>query len=70
MHILVILLNNFIWTKRNGERKLYFIPIGRIKLFIKNTLDENIVSLFYFFFKSAPRFPFKISLAISTKQYN
>ena len=46
---LVFLLNNFIWTNRRGETKLYILPIGRNKIVHqenKTFLDEIIVSLF------------------------
>ena len=34
--VFVFLLNNFIWNNKRGETKLYFLPMGQNKLFIKN----------------------------------
>jgi len=42
-------LNNFIWTNRRGETKLYFLPIGGNRIVHqknKNILDEILVLLF------------------------
>ena len=41
--ILVFLLNNFIWTNRRRETKLYFLPIGPNKLSIgpNKIVQEN-----------------------------
>ena len=48
MNILVFLLNNFIWTNKSEETKLYFLPNGGNKVVhqeSKNILAEIVVSL-------------------------
>ena len=37
-NVIVLLLNNFIWTNRKEETILYLLSIGRKKLFIKKTI--------------------------------
>ena len=49
-NIIVFLLDNFIWTKRRGETKLWFLPIGRIKLFIEKIKYSWWDSCFVVFF--------------------
>ena len=55
--IIVILSNNYIWTWK-GERKLYFLLIGRNK--IVHQENQNIYKIFLFvvllFYKSVLRF--------------
>ena len=48
-NIIVFLLNNFIWANRKGEKKLFFLPIGRNKIVHqenKKILDKILASLF------------------------
>jgi len=56
-HIIVFLLNNFIWTNIYIETIFYFLPNGRNKIIRqenKNILNEIIVSLFSCFVNPFP----------------